>query len=79
MSGANVPAPPPNLDLRLGRADDIAAVWKSTDGGQNWTTSNLPPRGAPPASTGHQGSYNQALAVSQDQQANCSTFALGWS
>lgn len=100
MHGANVPAPPPNLNLPVSRgnlaaclldphtmyamastggpsgSDDIAAVWKSTDGGRNWAAVNLPPHGAPPSSTGHQGDYNQALAVSQ---ADCNTFALGWS
>ena len=49
-------------------------MWRSTDGGQNWTVVT-----APTNNTGGQGEYNQALAVSQDQQANCNTFALGWS
>ena len=55
---------------------DLAALWKSTDGGQTWTMIHLPPNGAPPNGTGHQGDYNQAIAVSP---ANCSTFAIAWS
>jgi hypothetical protein len=55
-------------------SDGIAAVWRSTDGGQNWTVITVPTN-----NTGGQGEYNQALAVSQDQQSNCNTFALGWS
>jgi len=49
---------------------DVAAVWQSSDGGQNWAMVNLPPSG-----TGGQGWYNQALAVSP---ADCNTFAVGW-
>jgi hypothetical protein len=56
--------------------DSLAAVWKSSDGGQNWGMVNLPPsQGPPPNETGHQGWYNQAVAVSP---ANCNTVAIGW-
>ena len=37
---------------------------------------NLPPNGSPPNATGHQGWYNQAIAVSP---ANCNTVAIAWS
>jgi hypothetical protein len=57
--------------------EDLEAVWQSTDGGRNWSMVNLPPNGAPQdGATGHQGEYNQALAVSA---LDCNTFALGWS
>lgn len=97
MNGASVPAPPPNLNLPVGRSDlaacppdpntmyatasasgDLAAVWKSADGGQSWGLVTLPPHGAPPNATGHQGEYDQALAVSSDPQAQCNTVAIGW-
>ena len=55
---------------------DLAAVWKSTNGGKNWTMVNLPPNVSPPNSTGHQGWYNQAIAVSP---INCNIVAIGWS
>jgi len=55
---------------------DIAAVWRTKDGGQNWAMVNLPPNAGPPdPATGHQGGYNQAIAVSP---ASCSTFVIGW-
>jgi hypothetical protein len=55
---------------------DLAAVWRSADGGQNWTMVNLPPNGSPPNATGHQGDYNQALAVSP---LDCNTVVIAWS
>ena len=55
---------------------DLAAMWKSTDGGHTWAMVNLPPNTAPPSATGHQGWYNQAIAVSP---AACSTVAIAWS
>lgn len=60
-------------DLPTGNAgtEDLAAVWKSVDGGKNWNMVNLPPN-----ATGHQGEYNQALAVSP---VDCNTVAIGWS
>ena len=54
---------------------DLVKVWESSGGGQNWAMVNLPPNGAPPNATGHQGDYNQAIAVSP---ADCNTFAIGW-
>jgi hypothetical protein len=56
-------------------SQDLGAVWKSTDGGESWSLVSSPPNGAPPNSTGHQGYYNQALAVSP---ASCATLAIGW-
>jgi class 3 adenylate cyclase len=44
-----------------------------------WTMVNRPPNenpGVPPYATGHQGDYNQALAVSP---LDCNTVAVGWS
>lgn len=55
---------------------DLAAMWKSSDGGKSWTMINIPPNGTPPSATGHQGWYNQAIAVSWD---DCNTVALAWS
>ncbi len=55
---------------------DLAAVWKSSNGGQTWAMVNLPPNGAPPNATGHQGWYNQAIAVSP---GSCNTVAIAWS
>jgi hypothetical protein len=56
--------------------DDLAAVWKSSNGGKTWTMVHLPPNGAPPNATGHMGHYNQAIAVSAAN--NCNTVAIGW-
>ena len=57
--------------------ENLAAVWKSSDGGKTWNTVNPPPNGAPSTgATGHQGEWNQALAVSS---AGCNTVALAWS
>jgi hypothetical protein len=47
---------------------NMAAVWKSNDGGRNWAPVTLPP--AP----GAQGQYNNAIAVAAD----CHAVAVGW-
>jgi len=55
---------------------DLAAVWRTKNGGKNWAMVNRPPNAGPPdPATGHQGWYNQAIAVSP---ADCSTFVIGW-
>jgi hypothetical protein len=58
-----------------GNDQNLAAVWVSNNGGGTWTLEHLPPNVSPPAATGGQGWYDQALAVSP---ADCNTFALGW-
>jgi hypothetical protein len=46
----------------------MAAVWKSTDAGQNWSMVPSPPN------PGDNGFYNNVIAISPD----CQTVALGW-
>ena len=49
---------------------NIGAVWMSQNGGQEWTTVNLPP-----ADAGNQGDYNQSIAVNP---SDCTNFAIAW-
>jgi PQQ-like domain len=63
---------PSNPSLMFAVAEDgssnFEGVWKSTDGGINWSLTTFP------TNPGGQGSYNQAIAISSD----CKITALGW-
>jgi hypothetical protein len=47
---------------------NMAAIWSSADGGQNWSMATLPPN------PGQQGNYNNVIAVAGD----CHAVAVGW-
>jgi hypothetical protein len=64
---------PEDLTLMYAIAADsndstMAAVWKSNDGGQTWSSMPLPPN------PGVQGGYNNVIAVAGD----CHAVAIGW-
>ncbi|MFM0008529.1 hypothetical protein PQR57_47560 [Paraburkholderia dipogonis] len=61
-----------NPNIMFAVAEDgnsnFAGVWKSIDGGTNWSMTTFP------TNPGQQGGYNQAIAISSD----CKIVAFGW-